>query len=975
MPESFPFQNIKTQCPKHLFFPPPPRVNPVNPSVEAHIRREERELRMKSFSERWRKILDAAQEKGALGDFEKQHAHRFCSEWLSEAFGLKYEIDFRVEFPVHRGRGHVKWADCLVGKDLLIEMKSPNEDLQAAFIQAKERYWDNLPNDSKPPFIITCDFLRFHVFDMRLQQGEMGDLFASPETQSPCQEFKLEDLPRRINREACFQPFIPHEQFLRPDLFEDSLELNRKAAEMIGNLHRSLAKSWPSDRRHDLEILLVRLVFCLFAEDRGDIFPSGSFRKYLETETDQHSLHTKLRELFEHLDTADYGERPIPKALQAFPYVNGGLFRQDIRIPGFTQAQRKLLLDCTDFNWEEITPEIFGSIFQSALDPKKRAEKGQHYTSAENILKVLKPLFLDSLETQLNDILKDTSDERTRRLYAFQDKLSKIHVLDPACGCGNFLVVAYQQLRLLELTVLKELKENVVVQEATKVSIGQFYGIEIEDFPHEVAKLSLWLMELICNKRAAREFQQRFASIPLRSNDNIHCADALEINWETVLAAKDCSYIAGNPPFVRHKQKKKEQGQQLKRILGTKDADYVCAWYKLAAQYMAQNKNIRAALVSTNSVCQGKHPELLWKPLFADGIGIDFFYETFKWSNEAKNVAAVHCIIVGFRYSISPKEKRAIYSQEAKEDGTLQIVKKEVSFISAYGMASPNVIVCAANKPLSAPLPMRFGNMPADGGNLIIEEAEYEQFIFKEPKAKKFIKRLYGAEEFINNTKRFCLWLVNATTKDINAMPLVKARVAACKRLREKSTQPKLAERPHLFRDCLNPDTAILIPCVSSESRRYIPLGFIDSSSIASNAAQIVAGAGKFEFGILTSQMHMAWMRFVCGRLEMRYRYSKDLCYNTFYWPEATDDQKQKVETLARKVLYIRDQRAMEGLSLADLYDGLTPDPELMKAHAELDRCVDRLYRKGGFKNDQARIEFLAEKYKDISGQSSEIKV
>ena len=480
-------------------------------------------------------------------------------------------------------------------------------------------------------------------------------------------------------------------------------------------------------------------------------------------------------------------------------------------------------------------------------------------------------------------------------------------------------------------------------------------------------------MELICNKQAAREFHQRFASIPLRSNDNIHCADALEVNWESVIPSKECNFIVGNPPFVGHKQKKKEQGKQLKRILGKKDVDYVCAWYKLAAQYMAQNKRIRAALVSTNSVCQGKHPEILWKPLFADGIGIDFFYETFKWSNEAKNVAAVHCIIVGFRYGIKAKDVRYIFTQKTNEDGKHELIRTKVPFISAYGKVSPNVIVCAVTKPLSAPLPARFGNMAADGGNLIIEGEDYEEFIYKEPKAQAYIKRLYGADEFINDIKRYCLWLVDASPKTIRSMPLVLKRVEQCQAVREQSTQPQLAEKPHLFRETINPDSSILIPRVSSENRRYIPLGFIGKDAIASDATLFIPGAGTFHFGILTSQMHMAWMRFVCGRLEMRYRYAKDLCYNTFYWPEVTDNQKQEVEKLAQKVLDIRAQRT--GQTLADLYDGLMPDAELMKAHAALDRYVDRLYRKNGFKDDQDRIDFLAEKYKQISGQISEMKI
>ena len=941
--------------------------------VEAQLCREERQARMERLVKKWTKLLERAGEQGELNSFEKQFSQAFCTELLTQAFGLVHPKDFTFEHPFKKkGASANNYADCLVGEQLLIEMKSPHKDLHKAYLQAKNKYWDEIPSDKKPAYIITSDFLEFRVYDMALLKGKTGDLFENDEYLQPILIFKLHQLPARINSAKCFHALIPTDQFLSSDLFDDALPLNRKAAEKIGNLHKSLLKNWDSNHAHDLEILLVRLVFCLFAEDRGDIFALNSFRNFLEKETDDANLHSKLLELFTHLDTPEKFRINTPSALSVFPYVNGGLFKTNIRISPFTHEQRNLLLDCTYFDWTGITPEIFGSIFQSALEPAKRAERGQHYTSAENILKVLKPLFLDGLEEELGEILRDTSSERIPRLYEFQDRLAKIRILDPACGCGNFLVVAYQQLRQLELTALKETRENLVLRDAIKVTIDQFYGIEIEDFPHEVAKLSLWLMQLICDKQASREFSQRVPSLPLQENDNIRCADALETDWQSVLPASQCSYIVGNPPFVGHKQKQRQQGEQLKRILGTKDVDYVCAWYKLAAMYMKQNTSVRAALVSTNSVCQGKHPGLLWKPLFADGVGIDFYYNTFKWSNEAKGVAAVHCVIVGFRYGIKDRDPRYIYRQHQGGIWT----KEKVPFISAYGMASPSVIVSGRRQPLSAPFPMRFGNMPADGGNLIIEAKDYEAFIYKEPAAKRWIKRLAGADEFINNTARYCLWLVGASARDIHGMPKVHERVQACKAVREQGSQKHLADTPHLFRDTINPETAILVPSVSSERRKYIPLGFIGSDTIATNLTLFIAGAGLYEFGILTSHMHMVWVRFVCGRLKSDYRYSKDLCYNTFWWPETTEEQKAKVAELAGAIIAIRDERLREHQSsLAVLYDADCADAELMKAHQALDRYVDKIYSASGrgFKSDGARLDFLAQKYKEMTGEGNQI--
>ena len=947
-----------------------------NSLIKSQLKRENREIYMEKFVQNWMELLQKANDEQTLSNFEQANSHIFCKDLLTGAFGLVYGKDFEVEKYIKHKR-----TDCIVHGKLIIEMKSPRKDLETAYKQAKNQYWDPLPEDRKPRFIITCNFEQFQVYDLNLLKGRTADLFGDADELMPVQEFRLDQLPKMINRCVAFQQFIPTEQFIHTDLFEEALALNRKAAEKVGRLHLSLKKSYSKEHQHDLELLLVRLVFCLFAEDRPDLFPQDCFRIFLNTQTDPNNIGDKLYELFTYLDTdpefRKLKEKQTPDYLKVFPYVNGGLFRETIRVPPFSKQQRDLLLDCTDFNWADITPEIFGSIFQSALDEKKRDEKGQHYTSTDNIMKVIKPLFLDDLNAELNEILQDTSDHRDIRLLAFQDKISKLKFIDPACGCGNFLVVTYQQLRQLELTVLKELKDtNLLIAEATKVNIHQFYGIEIEDFPHEVAKLSLWLMELICNKVAGRAFGQHFRSIPLRSNDNIVCKDALDYDWNTLLPAKECSYVLGNPPFVGHKNKKKEQSEQLKRILGTKDVDYVTAWYKLAADYMVKNKNVRSAFVSTNSVCQGKHPYRLWKQLFALGIDINFYYNTFKWSNEAKGVAAVHCIIVGFRYGLKEKDKRFIFT-EVKDKDNKYWKKEVVNKITAYGMKKPNIIVEPISKPLSAKLPMKFGNMPADDGNLIIEGKDYQGFIELEPKAKKYLKRYYGADEFINNGERYCLWLKDVSPSEIRQMKEVCRRVENVRKFRAESTRTttqEAASRPHEFMEIRDQGKrAILVPSVSSENRKYIPLGFIDDSAIASNATLIVPNAEIFEFGILTSNMHMVWMRFTCGRLKSDYRYAKDLCYNTFYWPKVTDEQKANIEKLAQAVLDRREELTKQGQSLADMYDSMMPDAKLMKAHEKLDKAVDKLYQKSGFSSDEARLDFLASKYEEMVHQSSKL--
>ena len=684
---------------------------------------------------------------------------------------------------------------------------------------------------------------------------------------------------------------------------------------------------------------------------RGIFGRHGMFHDYLAA-FDTRGMRKALVELFRVLDTKLQDRDPYLQddnpELAAFPYVNGGLFSdENIEIPPFTDEIRNLLLNkaSEDFNWAEISPTIFGAVFESTLNPETRRSGGMHYTSIENIHKVIDPLFLDALKAELNEICENPI-ERTKnaKLRAFQRKLAGLKFLDPACGSGNFLTETYLSLRRLENKILLELSHGQVTmytasESPIQVSISQFYGIEINDFAVTVAKTALWIAESQMMKETEKILLVPLDFLPLKTNAYIVEGNALRTDWESVIPKSELNYIMGNPPFVGARLMDKAQKDDINHIFaGWKNAgnlDYVCCWYKKAADIM-QNTAIRTALVSTNSVSQGESVANLWKPLFADGVHIDFAYRTFRWDSEAKSKAHVHCVIIGFSTAVNPAERR-IYSGER-----YQVAKN----INGYLLDGDNVFIESRNKPLCNVPEIGIGNKPIDGGFYLFEKEEMEDFIKKEPASKKYFRPWYGSKEFINRKSRYCLWLGNCSPAELKTMPLCLERVKSVKEYRLNSPSAgtvKLADKPTHFHVENMPDsTYILVPKVSSERRRYVPIGFMTPDVLCSDLVFIIPKASLYHFGILTSNIHMAWMRAVCGRLEMRYRYSKDVVYNNFPWPTPTEQQKAKIEQTAQAIL---DARALyPDCSLADLYDELTMPPELRKAHQDNDRAVMDAY-------------------------------
>jgi len=627
--------------------------------------------------------------------------------------------------------------------------------------------------------------------------------------------------------------------------------------------------------------------------------------------------------------------------LKQFRYIDGGLFKDLLPSADFDGKMRGVLLECCHFNWDKISPAIFGAMFQGVMDKEQRRELGAHYTSEENILKLINPLFMDDLWAELDRVKTDA-----RLLDRFHDKIANLKFLDPACGCGNFLIITYRELRRLELELLKikvsSLQMILDISDLLRVNVGQFYGIEYEDFPCQIAQVGMWLMDHQMNLRAAEQFGTYYVRLPLTESAMIVNGNALRIDWESIVSKHELNYILGNPPFVGNHYMNPEQRSDIVAFFSkNKTIDYVAAWYVKSAEYI-KDTEIKCAFVSTNSITQGEQVGILWKPLLDNGIFINFGIPTFKWANEAKGKAAVHCVIVGFSYI------------------------KPVKNISPYLFEGPNIIIESRSKPLCNVPQIQKGNQPTDGGNLIIEAEDYNNFITHEPMVEPYIKRLVGAVEFINNKKRYCLWLVNVKPTELRKMPLVMERVEKCRQMRLKSSDPatrRLAESPTRFRETYNPDSYLVIPEVSSENRKYIPIGFLDLNTICTNKVQIIPNATRYHFGILSSNVHMAWTRAVCGRLKSDYQYSKQIVYNNFPWPEATEEQRTVIEQRGQAVL---DARATyPESSLADLYDPLTMPSELLKAHQNLDRAVMKLY---GFNiketTEASCVAALMERYK-----------
>lgn len=885
----------------------------------------------KKFAEFWK-------DKG----YEKGEGQIFWVSLLQDVFGVENIKEF-ISFENQVKLDHTSFIDGFIpSTHVMIEQKGIEKDLKkpikqsdgsllTPFQQAK-RYAAELPYSQRPRWIVTCNFKSFLVYDMEKPTGE-------PE------EILLEDLPKEYYR----LKFLVDTGDVS---LKREMEISIKAGEIVGVLYDKLLAQYKNPDENSLKslnALCVRLVFCLYAED-ADIFGKHLlFHDYLK-DIPVSGIRKALTELFKILDTPEekrdkYLEDDNPR-LAAFPYVNGGLFAdENIEIPPFTEELKELLLHkaSEDFDWSDISPTIFGAVFESTLNPQTRRSGGMHYTSIENIHKVIDPLFLDDLWTEFEQI-KTLKNEKTRtaKTQAFQDKLAGLTFLDPACGSGNFLTETYLSLRRLENEAIKLIYGSQIVFDVgdiIKVSINQFYGIEINDFAVTVAKTALWIAESQMMKETEDIVQTNLDFLPLKTNAYITEGNALRLDWESIVPKYELNYIMGNPPFVGARLMTSAQKDDLNAVFpdwkNAGNLDYVSCWYKKAVDMM-QHTNIRSALVSTNSVSQGESVANLWKPLFEAGAHIDFAHRTFRWDSEASIKAHVHCVIIGF--SVAPNNKtKIIYSSDRP-----QLVEN----INGYLIDADNVFVESRKKPICDVPEIGIGNMPIDDGNYLFTEYEMREFIKKEPLSEKYFKLWYGAQEFIKQKPRYCLWLGECSPKELKLMPNCLERLENVKKFRQKSNRKsttKLAETPALFGTQNIPKSNyLLIPRVSSERRRYIPIGFMTPNMLTSDSAHIIPNAALYHFGILTSNVHMAWVRAVCGRLKSDYRYSKDIVYNNFPWCNPTNEQKQKIEQTAQAIL---DARALyPDCSLADLYDELTMPPELRKAHQQNDRAVMQAY-------------------------------
>ena len=907
----------------------------------------------KEFADRWK-------DKG----YEKGESQKYWIDLLSNVLDVKNATEFiRFEDTVHIDKA-TGFIDGFIDKTkVLIEQKSIDKDLRKAikqsdgsllnpFQQAK-RYSAELPYDDRPRWIVTCNFKSMLVYDMNNPNGE-------PE------EILLKDLGKEYYR-LSFLVDAKSEHLKKEE------ELSFKAGELVGKLYDAFSKEYKDitneQSQKDLNELCVRLVFCLYAEDAGLFGRKNVFHDYLAKYNDLSLMRENLIKLFKTLDTKEEERDPyLDDDLNQFPYVNGGLFsNENIEIPKFTEEIRNTLLAkaSDEFDWSEISPTIFGAVFESTLNPETRRAGGMHYTSIENIHKVIDPLFLDDLREKLNKA-ESYKNEKTRNeeLRRFQDYLGTLKFLDPACGSGNFLTETYLSLRRLENEALDIMQGGMMtldMEGTIKVSIQQFYGIEINDFAVKVAKTALWIAEaqmfqetkkLLYNPSNLKDI------LPLETYENVVEGNATQIDWNKVIPNTECDYIMGNPPFHGFTFMTDNQREDMQRIFpGIKNIDYVCLWYKKASDYINGTK-IEVAFVSTNTIVQGETVSRFWDYMKDDII--NFAYRTFEWDSETNVKAHVFCVIIGF--AKFNRVQKIIY-----DNGT----KIRANNINAYLIDGDNIIVHSRNKPLCNNIKkMINGNKPADGGNLIIEEDEYVDFIKKDPEAKKFIKPLLGASEYIKGTKRWCIWLVNVPPNEIQRCPLILSRVQKCKEMRENSIASgirKFAQTPTIFAQVTQPTDKdfIIVPRVSAHTRRYIPMGFIKAGTIVTDRVQIIPDASLYDFGVLTSNVHMGWMRVTCVRLGEGYSYSKDIVYNNFPWPTPTQEQKNKIEKTAQMIL---DARAKyPNSSLADLYDELTMPSDLRKAHQMNDIAVYEAYgKKWDIKSESECVAKLMEMYQEL---------
>lgn len=900
-------------------------------------------------------MLTDKQQKAAAAEFaanwegkgyEKGESQPFWLDLLTNVFGIEHAAQF-ISFENQVKLSNTSFIDGFIDKThVLIEQKSLDKDLLKPIKQSDgssltpyqqaKRYASELPYSKRPRWVVVSNFKSFLVYDMENPSGE-------PE------EILLKDLAKDYKRL----------QFLVDDhnaKIKKELEVSVKAGDLVGLIYDNLLKEYINPESPEtlksLNVLCVRLVFCLYAEDAGIFGKPNMFHDYLAP-IEASKIRKSLIELFEVLNTPYDKRDPYMEAeLSAFPYVNGGLFaNENIEIPNFTEDLKTTLLSkaSDDFDWSEISPTIFGAIFESTLNPETRRQGGMHYTSIENIHKVIDPLFLNDLKDEFKTILNTKAMRpRKQKLSEFREKLASLRFLDPACGSGNFLTETYLSLRRLENEAIKEEFDFKAMlgdfSNPIKVGIHQFYGIEINDFAVTVAKTALWIAESQMMAETEKIVQRDLDFLPLKNYSHIVEGNTLRLDWAEVILPSELNFIMGNPPFLGYSNQTVEQKQDLKSIYVDSEGkpyktagkiDYVAGWFFKASQFIL-NTDIRCAFVATNSICQGDQVAPIWQPLYERfNIHIDFAHRTFIWDSEATTKAHVHCVIIGFSSYLSDHQKFLFDTNTVLQ----------VDNICPYLINFPVVFINSRNTPISSCPKIITGNRPVDGGNLILDKKESETLLNKYPNISPYIKRLYGAREFIHNEERFCLWLKDISPNILKSMPLVLQKVEKCRETRLKSPDAgarKLADTPHLFRETFNPDSFILVPSTSSERRCYIPMGFLNEESISTNANLIIPNAGMYHFGVLESLIHMAWMRTVAGRLESRYRYSANVVYNNFPWPEPTEAQKAKIEKTAQGIL---DARALyPDSSLADLYDDTVMPIELRKAHQANDKAVLEAY-------------------------------
>jgi hypothetical protein len=887
----------------------------------------------------------------------KDRALKFSNEWADETkeraekdsfwndffnvFGISRRRVATFEEPVKKLSGSQGFIDLFWKGTLLVEHKSKGKNLNKAFEQATD-YFPGLKEHELPKYILVSDFDKIKLFD--LDEG----------TES---EFHVSELYKNVKLFG----FIAGYQ---KRTFKEEDPVNIKAAELMGKLHDQLEEF--GYEGHHLEVYLVRLLFILFADDTS-IFEKDIFKEFLDLKTneDGSDLGALMAQFFQVLNTPKEKRlKNLDDHLNQFPYVNGKLFEETLPIASFNSKMRSILLEASALDWGKISPAIFGSLFQSVMNPEERRNLGAHYTSEKNIFKLIKPLFLDDLREEFEKV-KSSS----KKLKEFHHKLSTLRFLDPACGSGNFLIITYRELRLLEIDILRELfKKGEQVLDVASIlwlDVDQFYGIEYDEFASKIAEVAMWLIDHQMNMRVSEEFGQYFARLPLKKAAKIVHGNSIRINWEEVIQKTQLSYIIGNPPFYGYSLQSKEQKEDMKLVFGkTKGAgvlDYVAAWYYKAAQYILNTK-IKVAFVSTNSISQGEQVSILWNKLISEFlIKINFAHTTFSWSNEAKGNAGVHCVIIGFA-NFDTKTKFLYEYSDVKGEPYLKKVKN----INPYLVEALNVFIKKRTKPICNVSEMLKGSQPTDGGNLLLNEIEKNILVQNNPLAVKYIRPLISAHEFLHSKKRFCLWLTDISPSNLKKMPLVLERIQKVKEMRLASSKiatQKWAEFPTLFTENRQPDSDyILVPSHSSEKRKYIPIGLMTKNDILNNSCFSIPNSTLFEFGVITSIMHMSWVKYTCGRLESRFRYSNSIVYNNYPWPkELVEKHRKKVEEKAQKILDIRS--TFKESSLAELYDSLTMPPKLVKAHQELDKAVDLCYRPQAFTNENARIEYLFDLY------------